>query len=170
MKMEAMQPSGSFKMRGVGHARILRRTGAQRFISSSGGNAGLAVAYAGRKLGIPALIVVPETTSERARYLLGLRGWGEGSWAIVGWKRMSLPCPCRPKTTPLFIHLIPLFVWGRHATLIDEVASDGVKPDAVILSVGGGGRSFPVCVRDYSVTDWGAYTGIYRRNRRNGIV
>jgi L-serine/L-threonine ammonia-lyase len=39
-----------------------------------------------------------------------------------------------------FIHPFddPL-LWAGHATLIDEVARAGVKPDAVVLSVGGGG-------------------------------
>ena len=71
MKMESMQPSGSFKIRGIGHAceyHVAR--GAKRFVSSSGGNAGLAVAYAGRQLGVPVTVVVPESTSARARYLL----------------------------------------------------------------------------------------------------
>ena len=67
LKMETCQPTGSFKTRGIGHAcSIYRERGAQRFISSSGGNAGLAVAYAGRKLGVPVTVVVPLTTSERA--------------------------------------------------------------------------------------------------------
>ena len=49
LKLESMQPPGSFKIRGIGLAcqEYLRR-GARRFISSSGGNAGIAVAYAGR--------------------------------------------------------------------------------------------------------------------------
>ncbi|MBM3071960.1 pyridoxal-phosphate dependent enzyme [Lelliottia sp. RWM.1] len=146
MKMEAMQPSGSFKMRGVGHAcEYYAAQGAQRFISSSGGNAGLAVAYAGRKLGIPALIVVPETTSERARYLLGLEGAGVKvhgqSWAEAHEFALSVSTK-----DDAFIHPFdsPL-LWEGHATLIDEVASDGVKPDAVILSVGGGGLLSGVC-------------------------
>lgn len=69
--MEAMQPPGSFKIRGVGLAcQEYSRRGAARFISSSGGNAGIAVAYAGRHLGVPVTVVVPQTTSERARTLL----------------------------------------------------------------------------------------------------
>ena len=68
LKMEAMQPTGSFKARGISHAcAVYKERGAERFVSSSGGNAGLAVAYAGRKLGVPVLVVVPETTSERAK-------------------------------------------------------------------------------------------------------
>jgi len=30
-------------------------------------------------------------------------------------------------------------IWSGHATLIDEVANEGIKPDAVIAAVGGGG-------------------------------
>ena len=70
-KMDALQPSGSFKMRGIGYAAQHYATqGAKRLISSSGGNAGLAVAYAGRTLGLPVLVVVPETTPQRAIDLL----------------------------------------------------------------------------------------------------
>lgn len=51
LKLGAVQPPGSFKIRGVGHAceEYVKR-GARRLVSSSGGNAGLAVAYAGRRL------------------------------------------------------------------------------------------------------------------------
>ena len=70
-KMDALQPSGSFKMRGIGYAaQHYAAKGSKRFISSSGGNAGLAVAYAGRALDLPVLVVVPETTPKRAIDLL----------------------------------------------------------------------------------------------------
>ncbi|MEN3275377.1 MAG: L-serine/L-threonine ammonia-lyase [Massilia sp.] len=60
LKMDALQPSGSFKLRGIGHACATRVAGgARRIVSSSGGNAGLAAAYAGRRLGVPVLVVVP---------------------------------------------------------------------------------------------------------------
>ena len=75
LKLDALQPSGSFKLRGVGFAcETHHARGARRFVSSSGGNAGLAVAYAGRQLGVPVTVVVPETTTERARELLRLEG------------------------------------------------------------------------------------------------
>src|SRR3990167_6578113 len=73
LKLDALQPPGSFKIRGMGLAcEEYQRRGARRFVSSSGGNAGLAVAYAGRRLSVPVTVVVPETTSQRARELLGL--------------------------------------------------------------------------------------------------
>ena len=71
LKVEALQPSGSFKLRGIGYAcQVYKGKGAERFVSSSGGNAGLAVAYAGRRLKIPVTVVVPETTSARAKEML----------------------------------------------------------------------------------------------------
>src|SRR5690348_7859379 len=70
LKMEALQPTGSFKIRGIGLAcEEHAGRGVRRFISSSGGNAGIAVAYAGRHLHIPVTVVVPRSTSERAKAL-----------------------------------------------------------------------------------------------------
>jgi len=140
LKMEALQPSGSFKMRGIGHAcETHMARGARRFISSSGGNAGLAVAYAGRQLAVPVVVVVPETTSERARHLLTLEGaevrvHGK-SWAEANELALSLMTDL-----DAFIHPFddPL-LWEGHATMIDEVVEAGLRPDAIVLSVGGGG-------------------------------
>jgi L-serine/L-threonine ammonia-lyase len=140
LKMDALQPSGSFKLRGIGHAcaEYVRR-GARRFISSSGGNAGIAAAYSGRKLGVPVLVVVPETTSERARELIAREGADirvhGASFQEANALALSLA-----GAHDAFIHPFddPL-LWEGHATMIDEVARAGVKPDAVVLSVGGGG-------------------------------
>ncbi|MEM8025971.1 pyridoxal-phosphate dependent enzyme [Morganella morganii] len=140
MKMEAAQPSGSFKIRGIGFVcQYHYGKGARRFISSSGGNAGLAVAYAGRKLGVPVIVVVPETTSERAHHLLQL----EGAEVIVHgkmWSEANEFAMSLLSEQDAFLHPFndPL-LWQGHASMIDEVVEDGIRPDAVILSVGGGG-------------------------------
>lgn len=57
--MDALQPSGSFKIRGIGYhcTKAVRERGCTRLVSSSGGNAGLAVAYSGRRLGVPVTVV-----------------------------------------------------------------------------------------------------------------
>ncbi|NWV12755.1 SDSL protein, partial [Ptilonorhynchus violaceus] len=60
MKLENVQPSGSFKIRGIGHlCQEAARKGCRHFVCSSGGNAGLAAAYAAKKLGLPITVVVP---------------------------------------------------------------------------------------------------------------
>lgn len=140
LKLEALQPSGSFKLRGVGHAcEAHAANGAKRLLSSSGGNAGLAVAYAGRKLGLPVLVVVPESTGERPRTLIRRLGaevvvFGK-TWMEANEHLMSLR-----QATDAFIHPFddPL-LWEGHASMITEASAQGPRPDAVVLSVGGGG-------------------------------
>jgi len=138
--MEALQPCGSFKARGIGFAcqRYLEQ-GRRRFVSSSGGNAGLAVAYSGRKLGVPVTVVVPENTSERAKQLIRDESaevvvWGQ-SWQEAHQHALTLvdgeAAYLHPFDDPL--------IWQGHASLIDEVLAAGLEPDAVVLSVGGGG-------------------------------
>ena len=63
-KMDCYQPAGSFKIRGIGAVcQDALAQGKTRLISSSGGNAGYAAAYAGRKLATPVTVIVPNTTS-----------------------------------------------------------------------------------------------------------
>lgn len=145
LKMEALQPPGSFKLRGVGHAcERYAAQGARRFVSSSGGNAGIAAAYAGRKLGVPVLVVVPESSTERARDMIRR----EGAQLMVhgaSFYEANLMARSLLTDTDAFIHPFddPL-LWDGHSTMIDEVAQAGLVPDAVVLSVGGGGMMLGV--------------------------
>ena len=140
LKLEALQPPGSFKIRGIGFAcQEYARRGANRFISSSGGNAGIAVAYAGRHLSIPVVVVVPETTTERAKKLIQQ----EGAEVIVhgsSWQEANALAVSMATETDAFLHPFddPL-LWQGHATMIDEIAHSGMKPEVIVLSVGGGG-------------------------------
>jgi L-serine/L-threonine ammonia-lyase len=140
LKMEALQPPGSFKIRGIGHAcATYARRGATRFISSSGGNAGIAAAYAGRRLNMPVLVVVPETTTERARELIRRE---EADIIVHGASFQEANALALSMVGPsdAFIHPFDdALLWEGHATMIDEVARAGLTPDAVVLSVGGGG-------------------------------
>lgn len=156
LKLEALQPPGSFKIRGIGFAcQEYARRGASRFISSSGGNAGIAVAYAGRHLAIPVVVVVPETTSERAIKLIRQ----EGAEVVVhgaSWQEANTLALSMVTASDAFIHPFddPL-LWQGHATMIDEIARSGVRPEAVVLSVGGGGL---LC---------GVIEGLHRNNWQN---
>ena len=58
LKLETVQPSGSFKLRGIGAACAAAvSAGASTLVSSSGGNAGLAVAYSARAVGVECVVV-----------------------------------------------------------------------------------------------------------------
>ena len=146
LKLECTQPSGSFKLRGVGHAcETWHAKGAKRFVSSSGGNAGYAVAYAGNRLGMPVTVVVPETTSDKAKAMIR----SENAEVIVhgkSWKEANELAQSLLDADTQFIHPFddPL-LWQGHASMIDELAQQIDKPDVVVCSVGGGGLLAGVC-------------------------
>lgn len=156
LKMDAMQPPGSFKIRGIGLAcQEYIKGGARHLISSSGGNAGIAVAYAGRQLGVPVTVVVPETTTERAKDLILQE---EAKLIVHGssWQEANELAQSMVSDNDAFLHPFddPI-IWRGHATMIDEVVQSGLnlKPDVVVLSAGGGGL----------------YCGVIEGLRRNGL-
>ena len=141
LKMDACQPTGSFKARGMSvAAQHYAAQGATSLLASSGGNAGLAVAYAGRQLGLPTTIVVPQSTGERAKELMRQ----EGAEVIVHgetWvEAHGLALEIQAKTGAAYLHPFddPI-IWAGHATMIAEVVASGIRPDALVVSVGGGG-------------------------------
>lgn len=140
LKMDALQPPGSFKIRGVGAAcEHHAANGKRRFVSSSGGNAGIAVAYAGRRLSLPVSVFVPETTTERAKALIRQEG-AEVFVHGASWQEANERALQAVDAETAFIHPFddPL-LWAGHATMIDEVVRAAIPFDAVVLSVGGGG-------------------------------
>ncbi|KAL1965376.1 hypothetical protein VTN77DRAFT_5813 [Rasamsonia byssochlamydoides] len=68
LKLELLQPGGSFKSRGIGNLILAHLSDPSsqgkklHFYSSSGGNAGLAAVIAARDLGCPCTVVVPLST------------------------------------------------------------------------------------------------------------
>jgi L-serine/L-threonine ammonia-lyase len=141
LKMEAFQPSGSFKARGMGAACLAaKEAGATRVVCASGGNAGYAVAYAGQQLGLDVIIVVPQTTPARSRELIQSTGaqlmvhgasWDDAYAHAVTLAQETGAINIHPFNDPQ--------VWRGHASLVPEIAEAGIKPGAIVLSVGGGG-------------------------------
>lgn len=141
LKMEALQPIGSFKLRGLGAAASdAVERGARRLVASSGGNAGLAAAYSGRMLGVPVLVVVPRTTPEAMRARIRAEGaevvehgaaWDDAHARALELARDPATAYLHPFDDPR--------IWTGHATLVDEAREQGPKPGAVVVAVGGGG-------------------------------
>jgi len=63
LKLESLQPGGSFKARGAFHKLLASEVPAAGIVAASGGNHGVAAAYAARALGHKAEIFVPTTSS-----------------------------------------------------------------------------------------------------------
>src|SRR5207302_3120057 len=73
LKLEQLQCAGSFKARGAFANLLLRDVPPAGVVAASGGNHGVAVAYAAHRLGVPAKIFVPTVSApakvERIRQL-----------------------------------------------------------------------------------------------------
>jgi L-serine/L-threonine ammonia-lyase len=117
-----------------------RDAGATRVVSASGGNAGFAVAWAARRLGLGATIVVPASASGRARQLITDQGaeleihgadWDDAHDRAVGLAAATGARYIHPFDDPV--------VWQGHATLVHEIARTIPRPDAFVVAVGGGG-------------------------------
>ncbi|XP_038008804.1 serine dehydratase-like isoform X1 [Motacilla alba alba] len=142
MKLENVQPSGSFKIRGIGHlCQDAAKKGCRHFVCSSGGNAGLAAAYAARELGLPITVVVPSSsgpTPVRKLQELGATVEVYGKvWDDANSRAQELAKTEGWAMVPPFDH--PL-VWEGHASLVRELKDSlGAKPGAIVVAVGGGG-------------------------------
>jgi len=163
LKMENIQPSGSFKIRGIGHLCLKAKSGGtKRFVSSSGGNAGAAVAYAGKTLGVQVVVCIPSTTPEFMRERLerlGAEVVVEGdAWSKADKLAREMSKQADSTYVSPFDHAD---IWEGHSTMIDEIKEDlnGVVPSAITLSVGGGGLLLGVC-RGLEKNDWLGVTTI----------
>lgn len=156
LKMENTQPSGSFKLRGIG--LLCQRAvakGATHLVCPSGGNAGFAAAVAGAALGVRTTIVVPHTTPDNVRQAIRAIGAElivEGKqWDEANQLALAM---CQD---PAAVYIPPFDhpdIWDGNATLIDEVVNAGHVFDVVVCSVGGGGLM----------------SGVVQGLQRNGLV
>ncbi|XP_063310771.1 serine dehydratase-like [Pelobates fuscus] len=143
MKLENIQPMGSFKIRGIGHyCQMLSTKGYTKFVCSSGGNAGLAAAYACNKLGLPATIVVPESTGQDIVQKLQKLG----ADVIVKGKAWDDADAHAHQLTevPGSVYVSPFnhpVIWEGHSTLVYELKNSlgSQTPGVLVVAVGGGG-------------------------------
>lgn len=148
LKLEQLQHSGSFKVRGAFN-RILSAGELPEagVIAASGGNHGLAVAYAARALGVRAEIFVPEVTSPVK--LAGLRALGAQvtqTGAIYA-EAAEAAAKRAAETGALKVHAYdqPEVVAGQGTTGLELMAQTG-GVDTIVVAVGGGGFAAGVAV------------------------
>lgn len=141
LKLENLQPSGSFKLRGMGLlCSQAKAQGKRRVVCPSGGNAGFATAIAAASLGLSACIVVPHTTPETTRARIRKTGAEvivHGKvWDEANQRAKELSQDADTEYVPAFDHPV---LWEGHSTLVDEVLEACPHVDAMVTSVGGGG-------------------------------
>jgi len=140
LKLEHLQTGGSFKARGMLNRLLSNPIPPSGVIVASGGNAGIATAAAARALGVPCEVFVPEVSSPAKRARLAALG---ARVVVTGAAYADALQAClarQQETGALLTHAYdqPEVLTGA-GTLALEIEQQGGLPDAVLVSVGGGG-------------------------------
>jgi threonine dehydratase len=141
LKLEQLQVSGSFKARGMFNRLLSNPIPAAGVIVASGGNAGIATAVAARALGVRAEVFVPSVCAPAKRARLAALG-AEVVVAGEVYAEALEACEARQRATgALMTHAYdqPEVVAGAGTLARELEAQAGSAPDAVLVSVGGGG-------------------------------
>jgi threonine dehydratase len=146
LKLEQLQHSGSFKVRGAFANLLLRPLPSAGVVAASGGNHGAAVAYAAQALGVAAHVFVPEVSSpakiERIRgygadLVVGGAAYAEALAASEAWAASSGALP-----VPAFDQIETILGAG---SLGAELRHQAPAVSTVLASVGGGGLLAGIC-------------------------
>lgn len=139
-KLELLQHTGSFKPRAAFNKLLSSEVPPAGVIAASGGNFGLAVAYAARETGVPAEIFIPasspQTKVDRVRAQGAAVTIVEGYWAEAQ-EAMEVRAA---ETGALVMHPFdqPEVIAGG-GTLGLEIEEQVPDVDTVLMAVGGGG-------------------------------
>jgi threonine dehydratase len=141
LKLELLQHSGSFKARGAFAHLTLRALPQAGVVAASGGNHGVAVAYAASRLGIRAHIFVP-TVSSPAK-IERIRRYG-AELTVIGDRYADALAASQAharESRALEVHAFDQVetILGQ-ATLGRELSQQAPEVDTVLAAVGGGGH------------------------------
>lgn len=140
LKLENLQRTGSFKVRGAAYAmaRLAPAARAAGVVTMSAGNAAQAIAYAGRSQGVRVTVVMPENAPRTK--IEATRGYG-GEIRFASDMTRLLPMVQELQDSGL--HFVHPFddddVIAGHASLGLEILEDLSPVDLVVVPVGGGG-------------------------------
>ena len=139
LKLELVQHSGSFKARGAFTNLLTRKIPSVGVVAASGGNHGVAVAYAAMGLGVPAKIFVPTVASPAK--VAHIRAYG-ADLAIVG--DLYADALAASEAWIERTAALPVHAYDQTETLLGQGTlgmefAEQATFDTVLVSVGGGG-------------------------------
>jgi threonine dehydratase len=141
LKLENLQPIGSFKIRGAANAmgHLSPETLARGVLTASAGNMAQGVAWRARELGIPCTVVAPETAPETKIKAIERLGGRVIKVSFEEWWR-AFETRTFPEVNATFIHAFDdLNVMAGNGTIALEIMEDCPEVDAVVIPWGGGG-------------------------------
>jgi threonine dehydratase len=143
LKLECLQPIGSFKLRGAGNAMALapKESLARGVYTASAGNMAQGVAWNARRLGIPCTVVVPDHAPAAKLSAIERLGGRIVKVPMERWWQVLVEHHY-PGLEGLFVHPVsdPAVIAGN-GTIGLEILEDQPAVDAVLVPWGGGGLS-----------------------------
>jgi len=141
-KLETLQPTHSFKVRGAFNAisRLPEDVRCRGVVTASGGNHGLAIAFAAGALGIPATVLLPaKTPAERISAIQALNAnviLHGASWDDANVEALEI---ARKKQIAYIHPFDDINVMAGQATIVKELVAQIPRIDLLVASIGGGG-------------------------------
>lgn len=139
LKLDTMQPSGSFKDRGAFSALAEADVPAVGVAAASGGNFGLAVAHACQVLGFPSTIFVPDSSPEDK--IGRIEGYGAEVRRVAGhYHEALLACQAWSSDN----HAVQVHAYDQREVMAGQgtcalEVSRQTSFDTILVAVGGGG-------------------------------
>jgi len=142
LKLENLQPIGSFKLRGAANAMAQASDAeiARGVFTASAGNMAQGVAWCARARGVPCGVVVPDTAPETKLSAITRLGGEVHKVPFADWWNVLVTRAHPRFAGRLFIHPVSdRAVMAGNGTIGVEIAEALPAPDAVIIPYGGGG-------------------------------
>lgn len=141
LKLENLQPIGSFKIRGAANAiaRLLPEQLDRGVVTASAGNMAQGVGWCARRLGVPCTVIAPATAPETKINAIERLGGRVIKVSFDEWWR-AFEERSYPGVEGVFIHAFDdAHVMAGNGTIALEVVEDLPDVDAVVIPWGGGG-------------------------------
>jgi threonine dehydratase len=141
LKLENLQPIGSFKIRGAANAiaHLSPRELERGVVTASAGNMAQGVAWCARSLGIPCTVIAPDTAPDAKVHAVERLGGHVIKVPFAEWWR-AFEERAHPGVDGTFIHAFDdPHVMAGNGTIALEILEDLEDPDAVVIPWGGGG-------------------------------
>lgn len=143
LKLESLQPIGSFKLRGASNAMTLTDPAelARGVWTASAGNMAQGVAWGARRFGVPCSVVVPETAPRTKLEAIERLGGRVVQTSVADWFEVF-----RTRRFPgmdgLFVHAFSdTAVMAGNGTIGLEIVEDLPDVRSIVVPFGGGGLS-----------------------------
>ena len=143
LKLENLQPIGSFKIRGAANviAHTSREQLSRGLLTASAGNMAQGVAFCAQRLGIPATIIAPDTAPSTKTRAVERMGGRVIKVPFAEWWQ-TFETRSYPGIDATFVHAFDdPHVMAGNATIALELLEDLPDLEAVVIPWGGGGLS-----------------------------